>query len=165
MPRSADWMNRSCAIVRPDTRIVVWSRWSRVNVRGTSSNQCLAPSIGRPSRLRSSISNCFSSASIASMLSASRLLPLLSLVVLMGSPGDWLVLHYVEGRRPLGLGPVGFVGGPPCGHALVERADLAVEPVVGPADPCELALQELHHLELLLADRALELLLLDRVVL
>src|ERR1044071_8348083 len=141
MPRSAAWTNRSCAIVRPDTRTVVCSRWSRVNVRGTSSNQCLAPSTGRPRRLRSSISNCFSSASIASSDIASRLLPLLSLVVVIAFLRRWelkLLPHHVEGLGALGLGSGRVVGRLPRRHPLVELHDLAVEAVVGATDPGEL---------------------------
>src|SRR5882672_10812209 len=118
--------------------MVVCSRCSRVNVRGTASNHCVALSTGRPRRLRSSISNCFSSASIASMLSGSRLLPLLSLVVLIRfSPEIRRSLpHHVEGLGPLGLGPVGVICRFPRRHLLVEGLDLAVEAVVGAAHPC-----------------------------
>src|SRR5437868_14177990 len=111
-------MNRSCAVVRPETRIVVCSRWSRVNSRGTASNQCFAVSTGRPRRLRSSISNFLSSASIASRDMESRFPPSLLFVVLMFvSPGS-LGTHHVEGRRLLGLGFVRQVGLSPHGDLL-----------------------------------------------
>src|SRR5688572_21683985 len=146
MPRSAAWMKRSCAIVRPDTRIVVCSRWSRVNVRGTSSNHCLAASVGSPRRLRSSISNCFSSASIASIDIESRLLPFFSFVVLILFSWPSVVLNYVAGGGALGFGFVGLVGSAPHGDLLGERLDLAVQLFVDAADRGELLLQRGHQL-------------------
>src|SRR3954464_15351180 len=127
MPRSAAWMNRSCAIVRPDTRIVVCSRCSRVNSRGTASNQCFAVSTGRPRRLRSSISNFLSSASIASRDIESRLEPpslFVVLIVFSFSSSSVLGPHHVESRRLLHLRLVGCIGLAPHGDLLGQGLDL-----------------------------------------
>ena len=51
------------------------------------------------------------------------------------------MLNHVEGGGALALRPVGLVLRPPRRHALVERADLAVEPVVGATDARELGLE------------------------
>src|SRR5690349_14415458 len=99
-------MNKSCAIVRPHTRIVVCSRWSAVNVRGTSSNHCLAFSTGRPRRLRSSRSNSASCASIASSDIGSVFFG--SFVVLMSVLFLGSRANDVERRGALDLGSVGL---------------------------------------------------------
>src|SRR6266566_4768783 len=134
MPRRPAWMNRSCAIVRPHTRIVVCSRWSAVNVRGTSSNQCFWPSTGRPRRLRSSSSNCLSCASMASSEVGSRSAPLLSFVVLILVFPLALGPHHVEGRGALRLGPVCIVLCRPLGDLRLERLHFVVQLVVGPSE-------------------------------
>src|SRR5687768_4713275 len=57
----------SCAIVRPETRIVVWARWARVNPLGTGSLQWTAPSAS-PRRFASSSAKRASSASSSASL-------------------------------------------------------------------------------------------------
>src|SRR5205807_9786419 len=113
-------------MVRPHTRIVVCSRCSAVKRRGTSSNHCLAFSIGRPRRLRSSISKSLSCCSIVSsdISSSAPPLPLLSLVVLI------VVLlgpHHVESRGALALGPVSLFCRRPLRDLRVERLHFDIE--------------------------------------
>src|SRR5687767_14662126 len=182
MPRSAAWTNRSCAMVRPDTSTVVCARCSAVKVRGTSSNQCLLASTGRPRRLRSSISNCFSCSSIASSDIGSRLLSGLSFVVLIGLSLVLVLLGAsfcevgggagaspaffddVQSRDLLGLGALSLFFGLPLGGELFERLHFRIELVIGAADAGELRLQGLHQLEFLERQRAIELALLLRLI-